>query len=225
MAVSFGRAAFLYLFLIITMRLMGKRQVGQMEPSEVVVAMLMADLASIPMDDPSIPLYQGIVPLVAVLVTELALSRLSEGSVGIRKVLCGKPVVLIENGRIMQKNLKKTRITADELAGHLRIKDVLDITTVQYAILETNGELSVFLYPQYRPATAEEAGVSTQSQSLPVTVIEDGKLMKKNLPLAHKTTAWVRKTLKERRTTVKGTYLLTVDREGKEQFIKKEDPS
>ena len=225
MLLSYLRTAILYLVLIAVVRLMGKRQVGQMEPSEFVVTMLVANLASIPMENDGIPLYTGVVPILTVLALELVLSVLAVSSVGFRRMLCGKPVILIENGRILQQNLRRTRITADELTGHLRLKEVLELRTVQYAILETNGELSVFLYPQYRPATAEEAGVSTQTQSLPVTVIEDGKLMKKNLPLAHKTTAWVRKTLKERRTTVKGTYLLTVDREGKEQFIKKEDPS
>ena len=223
MAVSFGRAAFLYLFLIITMRLMGKRQVGQMEPSEVVVAMLMADLASIPMDDPSIPLYQGIVPLVAVLVTELALSRLSEGSVGIRKVLCGKPVILIENGRIMQKNLKKTRITADELAGHLRIKDVLDITTVQYAILETNGELSVFLWPKDRPATAKEAGIKADAESLPVTLIENGRLLAANLTISGKDEKWLRQILKSHNATVEQTFLLTIDGLNNTLWLPKEE--
>ena len=223
MAVSFGRAAFLYLFLIITMRLMGKRQVGQMEPSEVVVAMLMADLASIPMDDPSIPLYQGIVPLVAVLVTELALSRLSERSIGIRKVLCGKPVILIENGRIMQKNLKKTRITADELAGHLRIKDVLDITTVQYAILETNGELSVFLWPKDRPATAKEAGIKADAESLPVTLIENGRLLAANLTISGKDEKWLRQTLKSHNTTVEQTFLLTIDGLNNTLWLPKEE--
>ncbi len=223
MAVSFGRAAFLYLFLIITMRLMGKRQVGQMEPSEVVVAMLMADLASIPMDDPSIPLYQGIVPLVAVLVTELALSRLSERSIGIRKVLCGKPVILIENGRIMQKNLKKTRITADELAGHLRIKDVLDITTVQYAILETNGELSVFLWPKDRPATAKEAGIKADAESLPVTLIENGRLLTANLTISGKDEKWLRQTLKSHNTTVEQTFLLTIDGLNNTLWLPKEE--
>ena len=223
MILSYLRTAILYLILIAGVRLMGKRQVGQMEPSEFVVTMLVANLASIPMENDGIPLYAGVVPILTVLGLELVLSVLSVFSMGFRRILCGKPVILIENGRILQENLRRTRITADELTGHLRLKEVLELRTVQYAILETNGELSVFLYPQYRPATAEEAGVSTQTQSLPVTVIEDGKLMKKNLPLAHKTTAWVRKTLKERRTTVKGTYLLTVDREGKEQFIEKEE--
>ena len=225
MLLSYFRTAILYLVLIAVVRLMGKRQVGQMEPSEFVVTMLVANLAAIPMENDGIPLYTGVVPILTVLALELVLSVLAVSFVGFRRMLCGKPVILIENGKILQQNLRRTRITVDELTGHLRLKEVLELHTVQYAILETNGELSVFLYPQYRPATAEEAGVSTQTQSLPVTVIEDGKLMKKNLPHAQKTTAWVHKTLKKRQTTVKGTYLLTVDREGKEQFIKKEDPS
>lgn len=211
MAIFFGRAAFLYVFLIITVRLMGKRQVGQMEPSEFVVTMLMADLASIPMDDPSIPLYQGMIPLAAVLITELALSQLSQYSVGIRKVLCGKPVIIIENGKLLQRNLRKTRLTPDELAGHLRIKEVLDLTTVQYAILETNGELSVFLWPKDRPASAKEAGIQAKPESLPVTLIENGRLLSSNLFIAGKDAKWLKKTLKARNSTVEQTFLLTVD--------------
>ena len=225
MILSYLRTALLYLVLIAVVRLMGKRQVGQMEPSEFVVTMLVANLASIPMENDGVPLYAGIVPILTVLAWELVLSVLSVSSIGFRRILCGKPVILIENGKILQQNLRRTRITADELTGHLRLKEVLELHTVQYAILETNGELSVFLYPQYRPATAEEAGVSTQSQSLPVTVVEDGKLLKKNLPHARKTAAWVRKTLSRHNTSIKNTYLLTVDREGREQFIRKEEPS
>ena len=222
---SYIRTAILYLVLIAVVRLMGKRQVGQMEPSEFVVTMLVANLAAIPMENDGIPLYAGLVPILTVLALELVLSVLAVSSLGVRRLLCGKPVILIENGKILQQNLRRTRITADELTGHLRLKDVLELRTVQYAILETNGALSVFLYPQHRPATAQEAGVEPQSQSLPVTVIQDGKLMKKNLSHTGKTTAWVHKTLKARHATIKGTYLLTVDREGTEQFIQKEDPT
>lgn len=211
---TFFRAVFLYLVLIVTVRLMGKRQVGQMEPSEFVVTMLLADLCSIPMDDPSVPLYQGLLPMGAVLGTELVLSLLSRDSILFRKILCGKPVILIENGKILQRNLRKTRISPDELTGHLRIKDVLDITTVQYAILETNGELSVFLWPKYQPP---KAGQDADPQSLPVTIIEDGVLLEKNLPIAGKHLPWVEKTLRRHKATVESTFLLTVD--GNNQVI------
>ena len=153
MILSYVRTIILYLALIISVRLMGKRQVGQMEPSEFVVTMLVANLASIPMQDEGIPLFSGLVPILTVLGVELVLAGLTLKSIFVRRLLCGKPVILIENGNILQSNLRKTRVTMDELAGHLREKDVLDISSVQFAILETNGNLSVFPYPKERPAS------------------------------------------------------------------------
>ena len=223
MILAYVRTAILYLVLIIGMRLMGKRQVGQMEPSELVVAMLLADLATIPMQNTELPLYTGIVPILAVLGLELLLSALSFCSLGLRRLLCGKPVILIENGHLLQDNLRKTRITADELTGHLRLKEVLDLNTVQYAILETSGELSVFLFPQHRPATAMEAKVKAQKQGLPVTIIQNGKLMKGNLPHARKNRNWVNEILNQNRTTIQDTFLLTVDEKGQTLWLPKEE--
>ena len=222
MIVTYVRTVILYLVLIIGVRLMGKRQVGQMEPSELVVAMLVADLATIPMQNEGLPLYTGIVPILAVLGLELLLSALSVYSLRLRRLLCGKPVILIENGRLLQENLRKTRMTADELTGHLRLKEVLDLNTVQYAILETSGELSVFLFPQHRPASALEAKIKAQKQGLPVTIIEDGKLMKQNLPYAQKDTTWVCNVLKRNSTTIQDTFLLTVDENGQTLWLPKE---
>jgi uncharacterized membrane protein YcaP (DUF421 family) len=211
MILYYLRTGILYLILIASVRIMGKRQVGQMEPSEFVVTMLVANLASIPMQDEGIPLFSGVVPILTVLGVELVLSTLSMGSIRLRKLLCGKPVILIENGHILQTNLRRTRITADELTGHLRLKEVLDLKTVQYAILETNGDLSVFLYPADQPATAKDAGIATKKQALPVTIIDDGRLLRKNLPLAKKDEAWVDKVLASRNATREETFLLTVD--------------
>ena len=185
MILSYTRTIILYLLLIAVIRLMGKRQIGQMEPSEFVVTMLVANLAAIPMQDGGIPLFSGFVPIVTVLGVELVLSALSMKNLPLRKLLCGKPVILIENGNILQKNLQKTRITLDELMGHLREKDVLDLTAVQYAILETNGNLSVFPYPKEKPASAKDAGIQVSKQSLPVMVVSDGVLLEKNLPIVH----------------------------------------
>lgn len=214
MILSFVRTGILYILLIVSVRLMGKRQVGQMEPVEFVVTMLVANLASIPMQDEGIPLFTGLVPILTVLGAELVLSALSVKSLLLRRLLCGKPVILVENGRILQSNLRRTRITVDELTGHLRLNEVLDITTVQYAILETNGSLSVFLNPGEKPATAKEAGVQPEKQGLPVSLVEDGRLMKKNIRLLNKDEKWVRKLLKGRRGTVTNTFLLTVDENG-----------
>ena len=211
MILSYMRTIILYTALILAMRLLGKRQIGQMEPSEFVVAMLVADLASIPMQNNSIPLVNGLVPILTVMGLELILSHLSLRSIRLRKLLCGKPVILIDNGKIIQENLRRTQVTLDELSGHLREKDVLDIQTVQYAILETNGNLSVFPYPSEQPATARDAGVKAAKQYLPITLISDGRLLADNLKKAKKDGAWLHKVLRERNATLDGTWLLTVD--------------
>ena len=208
---AYIRTILLYLILIAVIRLMGKRQIGQMEPSEFVVTMLVANLAAIPIQDGNVPLLTGAVPLLTVLGLELVLAALSLRSIFLRRMLCGKPVILIENGKILQENLRKTRITLDELTGHLREKDVLDPQVVQFAILETNGNLSVFPYPKEKPASARDAGVQTRKQFLPVTVVSDGKLLTSNLKLAGKNEEWVHRVLRSRNSTVSQTWLLMVD--------------
>ncbi len=211
MILTYWRTIILYLILILVIRLMGKRQIGQLEPAEFVVTMLVANLAAIPMQDGGIPLFSGLIPILTVLGLELILSVFTVKNLGIRRLLCGKPVILIENGKILQKNLAKTRVSLDELTGHLRQKDVLDLSQVQYAILETNGSLSVFPYPKYRPASAKDAGIQATRQYLPVTIVSDGCLLEENLRLAGKDAAWVQRVLREKNTTLANTWLLTVD--------------
>jgi uncharacterized membrane protein YcaP (DUF421 family) len=222
MLTSFTRTIFFYFVLLVVIRLLGKRQIGQMEPSEFVVTMLVANLASIPMEDPKLPLHSGLIPLGAVLLAELLLTRFSMRNVKFRRLLCGKPVILIENGRIIQKNLRRTHITLDELTGQLRLKDVLDLRTVQYAILETNGNLSVFLYPKDSPATAKDAGIHPKKQHLPVTVVGDGYLYRENFAAAGINDAWVRNFLERNDVELADIYLLTLDAAGKTVFLRKE---
>ena len=223
MFLSLVRTVILYLVLVGTIRLMGKRQVGQMEPSEFVVTMLVANLASIPMENLETSIHNGLVPILTVLALELILSVLSLRSIRFRKLLCGKPVILIENGNIMQENLRKTRVTLDELTGHLRQKDVLDLQQVQYAILETNGNLSVFPFPENRPATAKEAGVTPEKQYMPLTVISDGAVMEENLKKAGKDRKWLDKVLKKHKAQEQQVWLLTVDGADQVVFYRKEN--
>ena len=222
MILSYIRTIILYLVLIFCIRRMGKRQIGQKEPSEFVVTMLGANLAAIPMQDEGLPLYGGLVPMLTVLGMELVLSGAMLRSIRLRKFLCGKPVILIENGRILQKNLRATRVTLDELTGHLREKDVLDIRSVQYAILETNGNLSVFPFPSEVPASAKEAGIHPKDRFLPVTVISDGQLLRQNLQYAARDESWVHQVLGEYRASIAGTWLLTVDKAGHVERLGKE---
>ena len=224
MLISYFRTAVLYLVLILSIRMMGKRQIGQMEASEFVVTMLVANLASIPMQDSAIPLYSGLLPILIVLGMELTLSGLILRSVLIRRFFCGKPVILIDNGKILLENLRRTRVTLDELTGHLRQKDVLDVQTVQFAILETDGSLSVFPFPKERPASAKEAGIQVKKQHLPITIVEDGYVSKDNLSKAGKDQKWLETTLQQHKASLGDTLLLMVDAAGHVTFLRKELP-
>ena len=217
MLISFLRTLLLYIVLVLTVRLMGKRQIGEMEPSEFVVTMLIANLAAIPMQDTAIPLLSGLVPILVILGVELILAVLSLRCIRIRSFFCGKPVVLLE------KNLQKTRVNLDELTMHLREKDIFDLTEVKYAILETNGQLSTLLYAKNRPASAKDAAIRATETELPVTLISGGKVLDENLAIAKKDRAWLEAELKKRACTVRSTLLLTVDAAGKVYLVRRED--
>lgn len=222
MGVTFVRTAVMYLSLMGAMRLMGKRQIGQLEPSELVVAMMIADLSTIPLQDLQAPLYRGLIPVATVLALELLFAFLSLRSLTWRRLLCGTPVILIDNGKILQANLRATRLTLDELTGHLRQKEILDISRVQYAILETDGNLSVFPFPEQKPASAAEAGIDVAPQRLPIPLISDGKLLKENLRKSGKDLVWLEKQLRHYKATVNTTWLLSVDSDQQVTFYPKQ---
>ncbi|MBQ8833555.1 MAG: DUF421 domain-containing protein [Oscillospiraceae bacterium] len=211
-----------YLLLMVGIRLLGKRQIGQMEASEFVVTMMAANLATIPMEDTELPLMSGVIPIVTLVVLELVLSWVIMKSVVLRKFLCGKPVILIDNGKLVLENLRRTRVTLDELTGHLRQKDVLDIRTVQYAILETDGNLSVFPFPKDKPASAKDAGIQAQKQLLPITIIEDGYVSKENLKKAGKDENWLARVLKNYNAQPTDALMLTVDTADQVVYIGKD---
>ena len=212
---AYLRTILMYLVLLIVIRLMGKRQLGQMEPSEFVVTMLIANLASIPLENLDMPLRAGLIPIFTILAAELALSILTLKSIALRKLLCGKPVILVENGRPLRKNLRRNRVTLEELMGHLRLKDVLDISQVQYAILETNGLLSILPYAAQRPPTAHQLQVKTEEIGLPRVVISDGKLLSENLEALGRNRMWLDRRLREQGCTgPEQVFLLLVDERG-----------
>lgn len=204
---------------------MGKRQLGQMEASEFVVTMLVADLAAVPMQDLGIPLLSGLIPILTVLFLELFLSALSYYSMTIRKLFCGKPVILMENGKILQENLKKTRLTPDELTELLREKEITDLETVKYAILEANGQLSALVYPEYQPVTPQDMSIQVNALSLPITIISGGKLLKENLQISGRDEKWLNALLKKHGCTIKKVYLLTVEASGKTYLSIKSEAS
>ena len=197
------RTLLFYFALVVVIRLMGKRQVGQMEPSEFVVAILIANLAAVPLEDWNIPIWGGLGPMAIVFVCERLVSTLCLKSIRARKLLCGKPVILIENGRLMEENLRRTRVNLDELSGHLREQGVLQIETVQFAILETNGSITVFPYPP-----------KPQKQELPYTVISDGRILLENLRLLGRDEQWLRRKLHGKGLTPDKVLLMTLTESG-----------
>ena len=223
MVIAFLRTIILYAFIIIGIRLMGKRQVGELEPSELGLALLIADLAAVPMQDFGIPLLTGLIPILTLLCLTMALSVLTMRSVRFRAVLCGRPSVIVENGKLRQSEMKKNRFTLDELMEELRMQGITDLSTVKYAILETNGQLSVLPYAAQQPVTAQQMGLTPQEPGLPMVIINDGRLITRSLYSRGLNEEWLEKQLRQHH--VKGTqdvFLLTVDEENRVYLSKKE---
>ena len=223
MLICFIRSILLYILLILAIRLMGKRQIGEMEPSEFAIALLIADLAAVPMQDTTTPLLAGVIPIFTVLSIELLFSVVSYHCIPFRRLLCGKPVILIEDGKIVQENMKKTRLTTNELIEHLREQAISDLTTVKYAILETNGQISALLYPEYQPVTIRDAGMEPDAQlELPITLISEGSLLIKNLKISGKSREWLTNVLEQHHCAISQVYLFTLTQSGTIFLIKKE---
>lgn len=219
------RTVLFHMVLIVTVRLLGKRQIGEMEPSEFVVTMLLANLATIPMEEPDRSILHGLVPIGLVIAAEMLMAFLMFRSIRVRRLLCGKPVILIENGRILEKNLRQTHVNLDELTMHLREQEIFDLSEVKFAILETNGQLSTLLYAKDRPASARDAGIQASETELPVTLISDGNLMRENMEIAKRDNGWVEKELRKRNCALSEVLLMTVDCKGKVYFVKKREKS
>lgn len=205
------RTFLFYFALIAVIRLLGKRQVGQMEPSEFVVTMLIANLASVPLEDWDIPVWGGLVPMGIVFLCERVLSLVCLKSIRLRRLLCGKPVILIENGRLLQENLRRTRVNLDELSGHLREQGVLAMETVQFAILETNGSITVFPFPEFTPANE---GSGAKKQELPYTIISDGHILSDNLAFLGTDREWLMKKLHGKGLKPEDVLLMTLTESG-----------
>lgn len=212
MFTTFIRTIILYFVIIIGIRLMGKRQVGELEPSELVLSLIIADLASVPMQDLGIPLHTGIIPILTLLALAMILSVLTMKSVRIRVLFCGKPSIIIREGQIQQHEMRKNRLTVDELSEELRGQGHTDIAAIKYAILETNGRLSVLPYASNLPVTAEQMGLNPRATTLPVILISDGKLLRENLKQRGLDENWIKKTLKRFQcTALEEVFLLSID--------------
>ncbi len=223
MLIPFARTLILYLAIILALRLMGKRQVGEMQPSELVVTILVSAVASVPMQDIDIPLSHGLVPVLTLIAAEVLISALTLKSSRLRQLLSGKPVPVISGGRLDQNALKKLRLSTDDLLEDLRLSGVFDLRQVQFAQLETNGQLSVLLRSGDSPATPAQLGQRVP-QALPMrTLVADGALREEPLRQLGLSRDWLERILKAAGIRqLKEVFLFCADEKGDHFLIKKE---
>ena len=224
MITAFFRTVILYLLLIVGLRLTGKRQIGELEPIELVLTMLLSDLASVPMQDFGIPLLNGVIPIITLLAMSMLLSCLSLRHVRFRTLICGKPALIIRDGQLQQAAMRHNRLTLDELFEELRTQGVTDIRDVKYAILETGGQLSVLLRTAAQPATPRQMDLSCEDDVfLPTVIINDGRLLRDNLRRAGRDEKWLHKQLREKGVQAPTqVFLLSVDEQGETICIVKD---
>ena len=222
MLVTFIRSIVIYTIVLIVMRLMGKREIGQMQPFELAISIMIADLASIPMTDTGVPISNGIIPIMGLLVMHLIISILNIKSSKMREFICGKPTILIYKGKIDEKKLKKERFTLNELEEKLRSNNIMNIGDVDYAILETSGDISVIPKPNKRTTTPQDFNIMPDFEGINYNLIIDGKVMKENLKKIGKNYEWLKKQTNKFQMQPKEVLIFTMNSKGDTYCQKKE---
>jgi len=214
MLVSIFRAIILYLVVILVMRIMGKREIGQLQPYELAITLIISELVTLPMENNAIPLINGIIPVFTITLAQLWLSYLTTKSQWIQDFISGKYTIIIENGKMIQKNMLKQKYNITELLEQLRMNGVVKIDDVQYAILETSGQLSVILKDIKQPVTAEQMNIFPEYEGLPINIILDGKIVNENLDSAKLTIKDVEKRLKSDKLTISDVFYASINAKG-----------
>lgn len=222
MTISVIRTLVLYLIVLVMIRVMGKRQISELQTSELVVTLLISNIAVIPMQDTSLPLLSGVVPILLLVGCEIILSWLMLKNSAFRALVCGKPQIIISNGTINQKKMKLLRISTEDLMEQLRQAGVFALGDVKYAILETNGKLSVLKKPEKESVTAEQMNIKKFEDEFEVVIISDGEFAEGSMSICGVTKGWVNKTLKKNGVTVKDVFIMTANSEHSYNIIKKE---
>jgi len=208
------RTVVIYLAVLVIVRLTGKREIGQLSSFDFVVAIILAELAAIPMESTEIPIWHGIIPIVTLGLLEVGFSYLTLINRPLRKILYGSPQVIIENGRLLKHEMRSSRYNLDDLLSQLREKGFYDIEDVEYAILETSGRLSVIPRSQKRPVTPDDLGISTKYEGLPTVLVMDGDVMKENLSKVNLDEEWLKEKLAEKGLHPKKVLLATLNTRG-----------
>ncbi len=214
MLVTFFRAILLYIIVLIVMRLMGKREIGQLQPFELAISIMIADLASIPMTDTGVPISNGIIPILGLLVMHLVISVVNLKSIKAREIICGKPRILIYRGKIDEKALKKERFTINELEERLRGNNVVNLGDVEYAILETSGNITVIQKPEKRNTIPEDFNIVPDYEGISYDLVVDGKIMDENLKKLGKNYQWLKKQVEKFNIRPEEALVVTIDGKG-----------
>lgn len=222
MLINFVRSIILYIVVLIVMRLMGKREIGQLQPFELAISIMIADLASIPMTETGVPISNGIVPIIGLLIMHLTISMINLKSIRAREIICGKPRILIYRGKIDEQALIKERFTLNELQERLRDKDVVNIGDVEYAILETSGQVTVIEKPNKRKTIPEDFNIMPEYEGLPYDLVVDGKIMSDNLKAINKDYNWLDTEVQKFGFKPEEALLVTYDGKG-QIFCQKKD--
>ncbi len=224
MITAFIRTVILYLLLIVGLRVTGKRQIGELEPIELVLTMMLSDLASVPMQDFAVPLIYGVIPILTLLSLSTLLSYASLRSVRLRRLMCGEPALIIDSGRILQTAMRRNRLTLDELLEELRGQGVTDLKTVKYAVLETSGKLSVLPYADEQPVTPSQMQMKAKDDVfIPTILINDGRIIGENLRRLGYDEKWLQKQLKKHQAqSPSEVFCLSVDSAGAVMYLPKE---
>lgn len=223
MIITITRTIVLYIFVTLGIRLMGKRQIGEMQPNELVVTLLISEIAAIPLQDTSQPILNGVVAIFMLVILEIIISVITMKSLYVRKIMNGKSAVIIKNGVIDQNMMRQVRMTVLDLVELLRGQNVFDISTVAYAVLEVNGNLSVLLKSSEQPVTVKDIDIKKEKATLPLPVISDGKIIRESLDALEISEEDIKSTVKKNSTDIKDVFLMTMDRYGETSLIKMRD--
>ena len=222
MLITFFRAVILYIFVLIVMRLMGKREIGQLQPFELAISIMIADLSTVPMADIGIPIFNGIIPILGLLLMHLIISILNLKSIKAREIICGKPRILIYRGKIDENALRKERFTINELQERLRGNNIVNISDVEYAILETSGQVTVIQKPEKRNTIPEDFNITPEYEGIPYDLVVDGKVMNANLQAIGKNYNWLKKEVEKFNMKPEEALVVTYDGKGQIFCQKKE---
>ncbi len=223
MIITVIRTVLLYIIIIFAVRIMGKRQISELQPSELVVTLLISDLASIPMQNTEQTMLSGIIPIFVLLICEIFVSLIMLKNDKFRRMICGKPVIVINDGKIDQKAMSELRMSTEDLFEELRQKDVFKLEDVAYAIIETNGKMSILKKPSSDTVTAAQLGVQTRDNGMQAVIISDGNIADSSMQFCELSRQWLKQTLIREHVQLKDIFIMTANRGKKYNIIKKAD--